>query len=160
MVPNQAHGLSFSVPQGVPPPPSLQNIFKELQADLGISPPTHGCLTRWAEQGVMLLNAVLTVRKGEAASHQGKGWERFTDAVVKALCERKEPVIFVLWGKFAQDKCRHFIESPDFERRHSVLKAAHPSPFSAHQGFFGCRHFSKVNEILQQRGAAPIDWRL
>ncbi len=157
--PNQAHGLSFSVPHGIPQPPSLQNIFKELQADLGIERPAHGCLLHWAEQGVMLLNASLTVRQGEAGSHQGKGWERFTNAVVKALCERPEPVIFVLWGKFAQEKCIHFAASAGHER-HTVLMAAHPSPLSAHQGFFGCRHFSKINEILQQRGDNPIDWRV
>lgn len=160
--PGQAHGLSFSVPKGVPQPPSLQNIFKELQTDLGIDPPEHGCLTRWANQGVMLLNATLTVRQAEPMSHHNKGWERFTDAVVHALCKRDTPVIFVLWGKNAQEKCR-FIEDPaiqqlDEAKRHHVLIAAHPSPFSARNGFFGCRHFSKINEILIARGASPIDW--
>jgi uracil-DNA glycosylase len=157
--PGQAHGLSFSVPPGIPQPPSLQNIFKELQADLGISPPGHGCLTRWAEQGVMLLNAILTVRQGEALSHQGKGWERLTDAVVKALFARQDPVIFVLWGKSAQEKCRFFNDLRQLSR-HTVLKAPHPSPFSAHTGFLGCRHFSKINQVLTEQGKGPINWLL
>lgn len=155
--PGQAQGLSFSVPDGIPPPPSLQNIFKELQADLGIEPTKNGSLTKWAEQGVMLLNATLTVRKGEAMSHHNKGWERFTDAVIRTLCKKEEPVIFVLWGKSAQEKCRHLDLS---QSQHVVLKAAHPSPFSANNGFFGCRHFSEINTLLIKRGAAPIDWRL
>ena len=155
--PGQAHGLSFSVPQGIPQPPSLQNIFKELNADLGITVPAHGCLTKWAEQGVMLLNAILTVRQGEALSHHGKGWEMFTDAVVKALFARKEPVIFVLWGKSAQEKCRFFNDLRQLSP-HTLLKAPHPSPFSAHTGFLGCRHFSKINQILASQGKTPIDW--
>lgn len=157
--PGQAHGLSFSVPHGIPQPPSLQNIFKELQTDLGITSPTHGCLTHWAEQGVLLLNATLTVSESAPMSHHGKGWEQFTDAVVKVLWERQEPVIFVLWGKSAQNKCFHCDGGPGAER-HSVLTAPHPSPFSARTGFFGCRHFSKINEILRQRGAAPIEWKI
>lgn len=155
----QAHGLSFSVPQGIPQPPSLQNIFKELNTDLGIEKPSHGCLTNWAEQGVMLLNAILTVRHGEALSHQGKGWERFTDAVVKTLFERKDSVVFVLWGKSAQEKCRFFNDLHQY-KRHTVLTAPHPSPFSAHTGFLGCRHFSKINEILSSQGKTAINWRI
>lgn len=155
--PGQAHGLSFSVPRGIPQPPSLQNIFKELLSDLNISSPSHGCLVKWAEQGVMLLNAALTVRQGEPMSHHGKGWERFTDAVIKALIRRKEPVIFVLWGKAAQEKYCHITNS---SVQHAVLKAAHPSPFSAYQGFFGCHHFSKINQLLTENGMEPIDWRL
>lgn len=157
--PGQAHGLSFSVPKGVAPPPSLQNIFKELQSDLNLEIPTHGCLTHWSEQGVMLLNATLTVRNSEAMSHHNKGWERFTDAVIRKLYERKEPVIFVLWGKNAQEKCR-FLSEINKDNKHSLLTAPHPSPFSARTGFFGCRHFSKINEILTARGESPIDWSL
>lgn len=157
--PGQAHGLSFSVPQGTALPPSLQNIFKELHTDLQVPQPTHGCLTSWAEQGVLLLNATLTVRQGQPASHFGKGWERFTDGVVKALWARQEPVIFVLWGKNAQDKCCHCNDAQGLQR-HTVLMAAHPSPFSAYRGFFGCRHFSQINELLVKRGEKPIDWRL
>lgn len=156
--PGQAHGLSFSVPKGIALPPSLQNIFKEQATDIGVTMPTHGCLTKWSEQGVLLLNATLTVRQGEPMSHHGKGWERFTDAVIGALCERKDPLIFVLWGKSAQEKCRH-LELADGSR-HTVLKAPHPSPLSAHQGFFGCRHFSKINAILTERGLASIDWQI
>jgi len=155
----QAHGLSFSVPNGVPPPPSLQNIFKELHTDLDLPIPTHGSLIKWAEQGVMLLNASLTVRQGEPMSHAGKGWERFTDAVVRVLAKRAEPVIFVLWGKFAQEKCAH-IEGLSGNGRHLILSAPHPSPFSVHKGFFGCRHFSQINESLRMSGLAPIDWGL
>lgn len=155
----QAHGLSFSVPKGMPMPPSLQNIFKELKEDLQIPIPTHGCLNSWAKQGILLLNATLTVRKSEPMSHHGKGWERFTDAVIEKLLEREDPVIFVLWGKSAQDKCRflrdHFANDIS---RHSMLTAPHPSPFSAHTGFFGCRHFSKINEILIKQGKEPINW--
>ncbi len=157
--PGQAHGLSFSVPHGVSIPPSLKNIYKELQADLGITPPTHGCLLHWAEQGVLLLNATLTVRQNDALSHHGRGWERFTDAVVNALCERQEPVIFVLWGKSAQAKCNHILTAQGV-KCHAVLTAAHPSPFSAYQGFFGCRHFSQINALLHARGVKPIDWCL
>jgi uracil-DNA glycosylase len=154
--PGQAHGLCFSVPPDVPQPPSLQNIFKELQSDLGIALPSHGCLTHWAGQGVLLLNALLSVRQGEPLSHQGKGWERFTDAVVRTLNQKKESMIYVLWGKSAQEKCR-FLNISD---RHVVLTAPHPSPFSVHSGFFGCRHFSKVNQILHSQGKTPVDWRL
>ncbi len=155
--PRQAHGLSFSVQKGVRPPPSLQNIFKELNSDLGIPIPNHGCLESWAEQGIMLLNASLTVRQGSPMSHAGKGWEIFTDAAIAQLCLRKEPVIFVLWGKFAQDKCRNVL-APIYSKRHLVLTAAHPSPFSAQNGFFGCKHFSKINEFLILNGMAPIKW--
>jgi uracil-DNA glycosylase len=153
--PNQAHGLCFSVPLGVAPPPSLQNIFKEIQQDLHINPPKHGCLEYWGRQGVLLLNSVLTVEHGLAASHQGKGWELFTDKVVSALNERKAPVIFVLWGSYAQNKGR-FIDA----NRHLVLRAVHPSPLSAYRGFLGCRHFSQINACLEKWGHKPIDWRL
>lgn len=155
--PGQAHGLSFSVPKGIPNPPSLQNIFKELISDINIPQPSHGCLLSWAEQGVMLLNATLTVRQGEAMSHHGKGWELFTDAVVSQLCKREDPVIFVLWGKSAEKKCR--LEGNDFNR-HFILLAPHPSPLSAHQGFFGCKHFSKINELLIQQNKIPIEWMI
>lgn len=157
--PGQAHGLSFSVPPGIPTPPSLKNMYKELQADLGIAPAHHGCLTHWAEQGVLLLNATLTVRQSEPLSHHNKGWELFTDATVKALAARPEPVIFVLWGKFAQEKCRQ-LAALNPQGTHPVLTAAHPSPFSARSGFFGCRHFSKINELLTSRGDRPIDWNV
>lgn len=153
--PGQAHGLCFSVPKGISPPPSLQNIFKEIQADLGQSSPGHGCLLSWAEQGVMLLNATLTVRQGEPMSHHGKGWERFTDAVVRQLILRKDPIVFVLWGKSAQEKCKALQST---QHPHLVLTAPHPSPFSAHQGFFGCRHFSKINAFLEQNHITPINW--
>jgi uracil-DNA glycosylase len=156
--PKQAHGLSFSVPEGVPCPPSLQNIYKELAADLGVSIPKHGCLLHWARQGVMMLNATLTVRQGEPMSHHGKGWEAFTDAVISALCERQNPLIFVLWGKSAQDKCSKIKGLQN--GRHMVLTAPHPSPLSAHQGFLGCRHFSKINEILISQNNEPINWSL
>lgn len=153
--PRQAMGLSFSVPRGVPPPPSLLNIFKELQDDVGIPMPAHGDLTHWAEQGVMLLNAALTVRAGDANSHSKIGWHQFTDAVIHTISEKKEAVVFLLWGKFAQQK----IELID-TRKHHVLKAAHPSPLAAHNGFFGCRHFSKTNQWLMKKGLDPIDWAL
>lgn len=153
--PGQAHGLSFSVPGGVTKPPSLINIFKELQSDLGISPPVNGNLEKWAEQGVMLLNASLTVRKNEPGSHSKIGWIEFTDAVIRKISEEKKGVVFLLWGRFAQDK-QILID----ETKHHVLKAAHPSPFSADKGFFGCRHFSKANEFLMQGGLGPIDWKL
>lgn len=156
--PGQAHGLSFSVPRGVSPPPSLKNIFKELKSDMGIATPSHGCLEYWAEQGVFLLNAILTVRQNAPLSHQRKGWERFTDAVIKKLLERKEPIVFLLWGKYAQDKCSHFTQSSN--QHHLLLKAAHPSPFSAHHGFLGCRHFSKTHEFLIDKGIKPIDWQV
>ena len=153
--PGQAHGLSFSVPVGVPAPPSLQNIYKELATDIGMAIPNHGCLLNWTKQGVMLLNASLTVRQGEPQSHAGKGWEMLTDGVIEALARRKEPIIFVLWGKSAQDKGRRLIGT-----HHPILKAPHPSPLSAHQGFFGCKHFSKINALLQQQGKHPINWSL
>lgn len=154
--PGQAHGLCFSVNKGVPLPPSLKNIFKELCEDISCQKPIHGCLNHWAEQGVLLLNVTLTVVDGNPLSHHGRGWERFTDAIIKKLSEREDPIIFVLWGKNAQDKCEHIEASG----RHYVLKAAHPSPFSAYRGFFGCRHFSKVNEILRSLGKTPIGWSL
>lgn len=156
--PNQATGLSFSVPHGVSPPPSLRNIFKELQSDLGLPIPSHGCLNNWAGQGVFLLNAILTVRENAPLSHQKMGWERFTDAVFSKLLTREEPMVFLLWGKYAQEKCSHF--SKVLYQHHQVLTAAHPSPFSAHRGFFGCRHFSKTNQFLVEKGMEPIDWRL
>lgn len=154
----QAHGLSFSVPIGVRPPPSLQNIFQELINDVQLLKPTTGCLLPWAQQGVLLLNATLTVRKGDPLSHHGKGWERFTDAIVKKLAEREKPLIFVLWGKSAQDKCRFL---PGAEKSpHVILTAAHPSPYSAHNGFFGCKHFSKINDLLLKQGQTPINWQI
>jgi len=151
----QAHGLCFSVQPGVRPPPSLINIFKELASDLGIKPARHGLLDHWARQGVLLLNSVLTVEMGRAASHRDRGWERFTDAVVAEVNAKPEPVVFLLWGSYAQKKAA-FVD----EARHLVLKAPHPSPLSAHSGFFGCRHFSKANAFLASRGLAPIDWAL
>ncbi len=156
--PHQAHGLSFSVPEGVPPPPSLQNIFKEIQSDLGFPIPKHGCLLNWAHQGVMLLNATLTVRQGEPMSHHGRGWERFTDAVIEAMCKRADPVLFVLWGKSAQDKCKKIKGFSN--SNHCLLTAAHPSPLSAHNGFFGCRHFSQINKQLKEWGKPTIDWSI
>lgn len=152
--PGQAHGLCFSVPKGIKPPPSLVNIFKELKSDLGIDPPNHGNLENWAKQGVLLLNASLTVNESEPNSHVQAGWHTFTDAVIKTISERKQGVVFLLWGKFAQDKAA-LIDTT----RHFVLKSAHPSPFSATM-FFGCKHFSKTNALLEQQGKAPIDWRL
>ena len=156
----QAHGLSFSVPKGVKPPPSLQNIFKEIESDLQIPRPTHGCLLSWAAQGVLLLNATMTVRQGEPMSHHGRGWEWLTDAVIHALLKREDPVIFVLWGKSAQDKGRFLSDERTKENHHHVLTAAHPSPLSAHNGFFGCRHFSKINALLKQQGKSEIHWAL
>ncbi len=153
--PGQAHGLCFSVRPGVPAPPSLQNIFKELHSDLGLLLPAHGCLQHWAEQGVLLLNAVLTVERGRAGSHQGQGWERFTDRVVAEINQRLEGVVFLLWGSQAQKKAAQV--DP---KRHRVLKAPHPSPLSAHRGFFGCRHFSKANDWLKTQGRSPVDWQL
>lgn len=155
----QAHGLSFSVPKGVSMPPSLQNIFKELKANLQIPTPSHGCLISWAQQGVLLLNAILTVKKGEPMSHHGKGWEKFTDAVLKKLQERKDPVAFVLWGKAAHDKYR-FLHDASQASPHLILTAAHPSPYSANNGFFGCHHFSKINDWLIKQGKKPINWAL
>ena len=151
----QAHGLCFSVKPGVRPPPSLVNIYKEIESDLGIRPPAHGFLEHWARQGVLLLNSVLTVEQGQPASHQGKGWERFTDAVVRLVNAQETPVVFMLWGNYAQRKAE-FVDA----QKHFVLKAAHPSPFSAHNGFLGCRHFSKANAFLESKGLAPIDWAL
>ncbi len=151
----QAHGLSFSVPVGITKPPSLVNIFKELQSDLGLAAPKDGDLEKWAEQGVFLLNASLTVRANEPGSHSKIGWITFTDEVIKKLSEEKTGIIFLLWGKFAQDK-QILID----ETKHSVLKAAHPSPFAADKGFFGCKHFSKTNELLMKQGKEPIDWKL
>ena len=155
----QAHGLCFSVKPGVPPPPSLVNIYKELASDLGIAPARHGFLEHWAEQGVLLLNSVLTVEQGRAASHQGKGWERFTDAVIAQIAAKPEPVVFMLWGNYAQKKAG-FVDSIERGGRHLVLKAPHPSPLSAYAGFFGCKHFSQANAFLQERGLPPIDWAL
>jgi uracil-DNA glycosylase len=157
--PGQAHGLCFSVRPDVRTPPSLINIYKELEADLGIPPARHGFLEHWAEQGVLLLNAVLTVEMGQAASHQGRGWEGFTDAVIRLVNARPEPAVFMLWGSHAQKKAA-FVDSIDRGGRHLVLKAAHPSPLSAHNGFFGCRHFSKANAFLESHGQKPIDWAL
>jgi uracil-DNA glycosylase len=155
----QAHGLCFSVQPGVRTPPSLVNIDKEMEADLGIPPARHGFLEHWAQQGVLLLNAVLTVQMSMAASHQGRGWERFTDAVIRLINARPEPVVFMLWGSYAQKKAA-FVDSVDKGGRHLVLKAPHPSPLSAYSGFFGCGHFSKANAFLKAHGQKPIDWRL
>ncbi|MCS6916265.1 MAG: uracil-DNA glycosylase [Chitinophagales bacterium] len=153
--PGQAHGLCFSVPDRMPFPPSLQNIFRELQNDLGFKPPRSGNLEKWARQGVLLLNAILTVRANQAASHQHLGWQKFTDCVIRLISEQRQGVVFLLWGKFAQEKAG-LIDSS----RHYVLRAAHPSPLSAANGFFGCRHFSRTNELLRMQGLAEIDWRL
>jgi uracil-DNA glycosylase len=151
----QAHGLSFSVRPGVRIPPSLANIYKELQADLGIAPARHGFLEHWARQGVLLLNAVLTVEMGQAAAHQGKGWELFTDAVIRAVNDQPHPVVFILWGAYAQKKAA-FVDTS----RHLVIRSAHPSPLSAHNGFLGSRPFSKANAFLEANGREPIDWQL
>jgi uracil-DNA glycosylase len=151
----QAHGLCFSVPNGIAAPPSLINIFKELHEDTGVPIPNHGNLSKWAEQGVMLLNASLTVRANEPMSHSKIGWADFTDTVIKKISDEKKHVVFMLWGKFAQEK-RMLID----ETKHLVLRAAHPSPLSAFSGFFGCRHFSKANEWLASKGIDPIDWKL
>lgn len=152
----QAHGLSFSVQKGVAIPPSLKNIYKELEADIpGFRTPAHGNLTKWADEGVLLLNATLTVRAHEAGSHQGKGWEIFTDTVISKLSAQREGIVFLLWGRYAQNKA----ELID-QQKHTVLKAAHPSPFSVHNGFFGCRHFSKANAVLEKEGRKPIDWQI
>nr|WP_294905300.1 uracil-DNA glycosylase [uncultured Lacibacter sp.] len=152
----QAHGLCFSVQDGVQPPPSLLNIYKEIESDIGIGmQPNYGNLTKWAQQGVLLLNAFLTVRANEAASHSKIGWENFTNAVIRKISDEKKGVVFLLWGKFAQEK-----QSLVDETKHHVLKAAHPSPLSAYNGFFGCKHFSKTNELLLKEGHAPIDWKL
>jgi uracil-DNA glycosylase len=151
----QAHGLCFSVPPRITPPPSLINIFKEIRDDLGIPMPDHGNLQAWGEQGVLLLNATLTVRANQPGSHQNKGWEIFTDTVIRKLSEEKEGLVFLLWGKFAQAK-EYLIDTS----KHYTLKAAHPSPYSANAGFFGCRHFSKTNEILKKQGKKEINWAL
>jgi uracil-DNA glycosylase len=157
--PGQAHGLCFSVQPGVRPPPSLINIYKELESDIGMPRPQHGFLESWAKQGVLLLNSVLTVQRAEAASHRGKGWEQFSDAIVRLVAAKKEPVVFLLWGSYAQKKAG-FVQSVEQGGKHLVLKAPHPSPLSAHNGFFGCQHFSKTNAFLEQNGLAPIDWSL
>lgn len=152
----QAHGLCFSVQEGIKPPPSLINIYKEIQADTGLTMPVHkGNLEPWAKQGVLLLNATLTVRANEAGSHQGKGWETFTDHIIQLLSAQQKELVFILWGRFAQNK-----EVLINTQNHLVLKAAHPSPFSAYNGFFGCKHFSKTNDYLQQKGKEPINWQL
>lgn len=153
--PHQAHGLSFSVQPGVPVPPSLQNIYKELQDDLGIAPVNHGYLKKWADQGVLLLNSVLTVRDGQAFSHQGHGWERLTDVAIHQLSERPKPVVFILWGRAAQNKMTLIDQT-----RNIVIKSAHPSPLSTSRGFFGSRPFSKTNAALTAMGEEPIDWQL
>lgn len=157
--PGQAHGLSFSVLEGVKTPPSLRNIYLEMEKDVGIPPASHGNLTKWAKQGVMLLNATLTVRQSQPKSHYGHGWERFTNAVVAKLLEREDPCIFVLWGRSAKEKLELVLQGENRER-HLFLTAAHPSPFSAYKGFFGCRHFSKINTFLEGQGKSPIDWAL
>ena len=151
----QAHGLSFSVPNGITVPPSLRNIFKELQQDLKLTPPENGNLTKWTEQGVLLLNSTLTVREKEAGSHQKLGWEGFTDSVISKLSSKKNGIIFLLWGAFAQKKSV-LIDT----KKHYILKTTHPSPFSAYRGFLGCKHFSKTNEILTKNNQKPIDWNL
>ncbi len=153
--PEQAHGLCFSVPFGVAAPPSLKNIFAEIKRDLGIAPPNHGCLENWARQGVLLLNSVLTVERGLAGSHQGKGWEGFTDEVINVLNHERKHLVFMLWGSYAQAKGRLIDES-----RHCVLKSVHPSPLSAHRGFLGCGHFSKSNNYLDKHHIVQIDWQL
>ncbi len=154
--PNQAHGLSFSVNDGIKPPPSLVNIFKELKNDIGLDlPDDYGNLTTWARQGVLLLNAALTVRNGEPLSHAKFGWSQFTNAVIENISDKKENIVFLLWGKFAQEKA-YLID----EGKHHILQAPHPSPFSAHKGFLGCKHFSKTNEILVKNGIEPIDWKI
>ena len=151
----QAHGLCFSVPQGIPKPPSLVNIFKELHSDLGISIPEHGNLEKWADQGVLLINATLTVRDSQAGSHQKRGWETFTNRVIEVVSQEKSGVVFLLWGRFAQAK-----ESLIDSGKHLILKSAHPSPLSAYNGFFGCRHFSKTNDYLNKQEETGIDWTL
>ncbi len=153
--PGQAHGLCFSVPEGIKPPPSLKNIFKELKQDLGIPTPSHGSLLKWAKQGVLLLNATLTVREGSPLSHHKRGWETFTDAIIQSLAQKNEPIIFVLWGNNASKKCARIPELLQ-NTHHTILTAAHPSPLSAYNGFLGCGHFSKINKVLKE----PIDWRL
>lgn len=153
--PGQAHGLCFSVPHGVDTPPSLKNIFKELKSDLGINPPNHGNLEKWAKEGVLLINATLTVRAAQAGSHQGKGWEKFTDAAIRAVSDNRAGIVFILWGNYAIAK-----EGLIDQSKHFVLKAPHPSPLAASRGFFGCKHFSKTNELLQNAGLMPVNWGL
>ena len=153
--PGQAHGLCFSVKKGVRMPPSLVNIYKELESDLGIEPPGHGCLEEWAKNGVLLLNTVLTVRRSEPGSHKGKGWEVLTDRIIQLLNERKQPMVFILWGSFARSK-KSLITSP----QHLILESTHPSPFSAHNGFFGGRFFSKANDFLVSTGQEPVNWKI
>lgn len=153
--PGQAHGLCFSVPEGVRPPPSLKNIFKEIHRDLGLPVPTHGCLTSWANQGVLLLNSVLTVEQASAGAHQKKGWETFTDRVIRCVNDHQEGVVFMLWGSYAHKKGQ-FID----ETKHKVLRSVHPSPLSAHRGFLGCGHFSEANKYLTSIGKDVIDWSL
>ncbi len=153
--PGQANGLSFSVARGIQHPPSLQNIFKELKSDLSVEIPSDGDLTKWAQQGVLMLNAVLTVRHKQPGSHRQKGWETFTDSVISRLSQQKQHLVFLLWGNFARSK-KTLID----QDKHYILESVHPSPFSAHNGFFGCRHFSKTNELLQKAGKTPIDWQL
>ena len=157
--PGQAHGLCFSVKPGVRPPPSLVNIYKELESDLGLARPDHGFLEHWAKQGVLLLNSVLTVEMANAASHRGKGWEQFTDAIIRLIAAKPDPVVFMLWGSYAQKKAA-FVKSVEQGGHHLVLKAPHPSPLSAYNGFFGCKHFSKANAFLEKNGLEPIDWSL
>lgn len=153
--PGQAHGLCFSVQPGVTPPPSLRNIFKELETDMGIQKPKHGCLTTWAEQGVLMLNTTLTVRRGQANSHSKIGWTRFTDTIIQKLNDHPTPIVFLLWGTPARAKKKLITNT-----NHLILECAHPSPLSAHNGFFGCRHFSQCNEFLMAHGIAPIDWTI
>ena len=153
--PGQAHGLCFSVQHGITPPPSLKNIYKELYSDLGVPIPSHGNLEKWTQQGVLLLNATLTVRARQAGSHQNKGWEEFTDAVIRQLNDAHSGLVFLCWGRYAQNKAA-FID----QEKHHVLKAAHPSPFAANNGFFGCKHFSQTNKLLTEQGKEPIDWSL
>lgn len=153
--PGQAHGLCFSVKEGVPKPPSLKNIFKELESDVGAKEPTNGTLTQWAKQGVLLLNTVLTVRAGQANSHRGKGWEIFTDRIISLLNESEKPIVFLLWGANAREKTKLITN-----KKHKILTCAHPSPLSAYNGFFGCRHFSAANEFLRQAGRETIDWEI
>lgn len=157
--PGQAHGLCFSVRPGVRPPPSLVNIYKELETDCGLARPTHGFLESWAEQGVLLLNSVLTVVSGQAAAHRDRGWEKFTDAIIRLLAARPEPIVFMLWGSYAQKKAG-FVRSVEQGGHHLVLKAPHPSPLSAHNGWFGSGHFSKANAFLESHGRGKIDWAL
>lgn len=153
--PGQAHGLCFSVRPGIKPPPSLVNIFKEINSDLGIPVPGHGCLDAWSKQGVLLLNSVLTVEQANAGSHAGKGWETFTDKVIETLNDQRDGLVFLLWGSYAQKKGQLIDES-----KHLVLKAPHPSPLSSHRGFFGCKHFSRTNQYLKSIAKTPIDWSL